>query len=47
MVYARTELVSNVQYYFYHRDNGDWEFTWDAWMNLANVDLNNFGDCEF
>ena len=53
MVYARTELDSNgikgpnVQYYFYEKDNGDWEFTWDQWMNLANVDLNNFGNCEF
>ena len=53
MVYARTELDSNgiygpnVQYYFYEMGNGKWEFTWDTWMNLANVDLNNFGNCEF
>ena len=53
MVYARTELDSNgiwganVQYYFYEMDNGVWEFTWDQWMNLADVDLNNFGNCEF
>ena len=47
MVYARTELVGNTQYYFYQRGTGDWEFTWDRWVNLARVDFNNFGACKF
>ena len=47
MVYARTELVGNTQYYFYQRGRGDWEFTWDTWVNLARVDFNNFGACKF
>ena len=47
MIYARTELVGNTQYYFYQQDNGNWEFTWDQWVNLDNVDLDNFGNCKF
>ena len=47
MIYERTELISNRQYYFYLKSNGKWEFTWDVWMNLASVDFDNFGDCKF
>ena len=46
MVYARTELVSNTQYYFYQQDNGAWEFTWDQWLTLSDIDIDNFGDCK-
>ena len=40
MIYARTELVGNTQYYFYKQRNGSWDFTWDEHLpNLDPIDL--------